>query len=1402
MLAFFPALAHTTKNTASAAQWHFNGRVTESSSDCEDWALNIISTSKKEYISCGYINSGKQRPSFCKLDHNGKLVWQEKVTTANGPTSTSQVAIDPGAYALTWQVVSAPDGYAAAGYITLGSNRQLLVVEFDDNGNFLNNTPTIVNLPSTFGSYSAINSPYCTTIAIDPDYNSIRHILIGGSVTAKDVGGTSFQPAFISKVAFTGSLMAVPSGAGNFFVQGFNGGNGEVNRFEKIVCQPTTSGYNVFASGYRAVSGDMATVPTLTPGVNMTVYNKDIWVIGLKNDLASVVFSKTFSKPDLTGIIHNDIGHFTARNFDAASGAIKAVDDMAAPTTFEVSEGITAALNSQNNMDERGEDMILTRDNNLALTAFVNNIHLATNDGNGEFLVDPSTSTVGTGDPYGEYRDQDGYLIKLKSADGTMIFNKNIGHFSGSDYRIHLTQDNFGRYIIAGSTADNYDNSYNLPDQIDEHAENSYLICTGDDASDNIWERSFTAFDSRQTAGEDCFCGFGICSTADDGFMICGNNDNNNDDWSITKFAPFQQNISLPTGVYETFGLSAPPDIHTVSGTETWTGTKTIASKIVVPAGATLNINNADIYFAQSDRMWDYFNFPSQGAGANQGIGIYVEPKGRLNISSSTLQEISFYSGSATIERGMWDGIVVHGDPTHTCIPANQGTVKITGTATAPSIIQEARYGLYVSDNYRGFEEEYASAPSSTSACDGYTTSSRYNGYATQGGGYVTTNYTNFQNCRYAANFQNYPNFSNPSTFNVSNFNCDASGMGDICFYTDGSGNLQCTNAYISDWNVHGLKFTDNTFTCDPSFAPAARPIGITGSDAGMYITRNCTPDISGGCSSSGPGNSFSNLAVATSFGFSPATTYSVRIVYNTFDNCGYGTRVNGSQNGLIIQNNNYMTPGIWGPYGSPAALLAYPTHVGVLLTGCHGYDVSENTFDKCSGCGTYFSWVGTQDIDVNNNHTKNDLINQNVFKNTWQGSWAYGVNGSTMPDIGLQFHCNQYSAQYSIGRASNAIGGGTASPGTIKYTQGSCGSSTSPAGNEFFLACGGPTMQTHLYADGGVTQNVVYSSSQSTAPFFPGTTSGCSNVHYGVISCDFIDPFSTTCPPPSEYLDRDGSSMGPGTLAALSDLSTLDSIIPTITDTAQLAALQAQHDLDVAWVVRYYNMVEDFSDAGDLLTGYGMYDEAIPFYLQSGRVDDASKALGSMPTGTDEQSLQAYLYGLNVSLTSAGQTWLDLGADDVSYISTLPQLWSQGGTTASTINELLGTGQTFWPLPQMDSAMLAMEQDSTLFTFDSATFSDSGGMRRIQPATAAYTANTVFSVFPNPNYGNFTVSTSIAGRFSLYTTDGRWITDYEIATGTNEQQLPQSLSPGIYMGVFRPADGSLQKTVRLVYEP
>ena len=75
-------------------------------------------------------------------------------------------------------------------------------------------------------------------------------------------------------------------------------------------------------------------------------------------------------------------------------------------------------------------------------------------------------------------------------------------------------------------------------------------------------------------------------------------------------------------------------------------------------------------------------------------------------------------------------------------------------------------------------------------------------------------------------------------------------------------------------------------------------------------------------------------------------------------------------------------------------------------------------------------------------------------------------------------------------------------------------------------------------------------------------------------------------------------------------------------------------------------------------------------------------------------------------------------------------------------------------------------------------------------------------TIYPNPTYGSITIKTSMDGIFILQSMDGKQISQYPLAAGNNSIELPRTLAEGIYMGTFKPTDGSKPIITRLVYQP
>jgi hypothetical protein len=74
------------------------------------------------------------------------------------------------------------------------------------------------------------------------------------------------------------------------------------------------------------------------------------------------------------------------------------------------------------------------------------------------------------------------------------------------------------------------------------------------------------------------------------------------------------------------------------------------------------------------------------------------------------------------------------------------------------------------------------------------------------------------------------------------------------------------------------------------------------------------------------------------------------------------------------------------------------------------------------------------------------------------------------------------------------------------------------------------------------------------------------------------------------------------------------------------------------------------------------------------------------------------------------------------------------------------------------------------------------------------------FAAYPNPTSGELTVEADMTGKFTVYTIDGREISQYNITEPVTSITLPNTLAPGVYMCRFNGEDGS-NVMVRMVYE-
>ncbi|MES2701306.1 MAG: T9SS type A sorting domain-containing protein [Bacteroidota bacterium] len=1416
-----------TTHPAVAAQWHFAGyqNIQLSSSEIShDWIYGLVNTDKKETIACGFgygsnvSTTLRITGTIFKLDHVGNLQWHKTVScgTCNAnsydfsssstatPTTTSLNVV--GSSSL-WAIAKASDGYVAVGK---AFGNKLLVVIVDENGNFIKKTPMLIIPPATptntdglSSTPSTLTSPFMQgfSVAINPLTNSVNNIIVGGCVQ-----GGGFEGAGVVEYNF--DPMSGSSGDWTSGHSWYGGAGGSV--VNKLLVKATSgSTFDIYGCGALSSTETSSTIPTINDrythptidnlddeDVTLTTYNKDIWVFNLNNTFATYkhdVYNKSNIIVNVTGgtsdittygtstYPYQEFGPLTARNH-VSNNALEFMQMAGTFPFFSYAGNATIPLGAPNNYNEIGVDMILTNDDKLAVIGLVNVIGSNKKSGIG-YTTGGLIYSHGAAHPnYGEYQDGDGFLLKIEPEDlGTTTSTtqaKNVGHFSGKDFFMQIQQDPEDHYIIAGSTADKYGTSAGFTytpsaDVNFRDAElgynNAFIVATDDNfaaGAVDIWRRSYLAVDDRATEvgpgtggmdnmNEGSNCVFGFDMTADGGFIIGGDNRNNGDDYTVTKFGPMHQSLMVygTGGSYSTFGGSAIPAIYTVGSSETWNTSRNIATKVVVPSGSTLTISGSTttISFAASDQLWDYADGPTPWTAGTLGCGIVVEPGGTLNISDATLRGISIPG-----QHNVWDGIVVQGVYTASPTSSQHGRANITDAT-----ITDARVGLFIAENYRAYNK----ASGSTGATYGFTYSSQYDGTFNKGGGIVTVDNTSFLNCRYGANFENYIFGTNGSTFTNCTFNSDAAGMGDICYYTDATGALLPAHTHISAWQWSGIDMKDNIFTCSTTFPNAMRPVGVSGVATGLSITSFSSPG----------GNLFTNLSNGIVVSWPGCVAYPVTITDNTFDNNFFGLKASGMLNSLIVKNNQFKVPFYGG----------FTMTSGIVLAGCHGYDVSYNTFDRSTYTSPYNGPVG---IIVNNGHSENETIHNNTFNHINMGNVATQTNGVSGGSTGLQYRCNIFNQNGGIYRSSIIFGTGTVA-GTMRQNQGFCAGLSTPAGNQFNLPCA--TGVNRLTGDASVTQVIDYYNNHTGGIYDPNPCYSSSLYSNHTCAPSGADPLaSVACPLGYNY------SAG-GRVIARGDLSTLDGVMLQTTDPAVYAELQAVHDDIVAFLVRSYAAQGYYDSAAALLASYNMYRDAFAYYLLAGDGLNAVAMQSNLPTQNDEESLYAWQAGLTMNLLGNGQTWFDLDSTSQDSLLHVAQYNRASGYMAGAVNALIGAEEVAWPMPDIDSNLL-----DSVITDTSANKMALPGHNDASPITEINENAHFFAAYPNPSAGIITIKSSAAGKLTLLTMLGQKVAEYEISGMDTELRLPSQLAPGVYMCQFKSAAGDKVKELKLIYQP
>ena len=759
-----------------------------------------------------------------KLDNLGYIVWSKVMMSArlfSSPTASTTYNNGGSSF---YKVLEEGNGrYFVCGYYnnnTLGK-RMGVVIEIADNGLFAgSNSGTLYQFPGS--SNTRIGN-----VAFDPT-SSGQRVIIGGTTDVATSGGTEYH-GFLSKV---NPLTLIPTATNQQVIVGSIGTGNNGTGVATVLTQTNGSGFNVYISGSERVGGTTSAPTKNADNTNVTVNLPDNDILFMCYDgtnLTSTPFKKTYNKTDLTSYpipSGEEVGPGSSRS---ASGT---------PLKIGGSEA-AGLLAPSNNLNESGGSMIFTNTvpQKIAMVATVNAVGMRPGINgtqifrNNSTLIDASRS----GAVYDDYFDADAYLLKIDPSNGNLLTSTAYaGHFSGDDFNIKVVQNNQGDYVLGGSSSDYYSSSL---DVITPHSTDGYLICLDGSNGTRKWRRTYHAQDI-----EDEFCVFGIAATADGGVALGGNNDNDADNFSVSKFAPpCPKLVSYSLSGVKTYTLGQ----NGVSTNVTWTsnnlsgnslsGHANIKSHIIVPSGSTLTIDNCDLRFASSDHIYDYYMLksplPTGVSVSGTKIGIEVRPGGKLILKNGTiLQGINDCN-----DHYMWDGVTVVGNP---ATSPQSATTQGSLTMSSGSMIKDARIGIEVSDAKRNYTPgaQY-SVNTGNDLTNGLTNSSRYQENGSLGGGMLNLSYSTIKNCRFGIRWWDYNHPNNTGYIDRCNFINDDY-MADICAYISADNRRYGAVSFINTGSLDKIQILSNNFSCDATkFLPDYRPWGILANETGLNIS-------------------------------------------------------------------------------------------------------------------------------------------------------------------------------------------------------------------------------------------------------------------------------------------------------------------------------------------------------------------------------------------------------------------------------------------------------------------------------------------------------------------------------------------------------------------------------------
>lgn len=490
---------------------------------------------------------------------------------------------------------------------------------------------------------------------------------------------------------------------------------------------------------------------------------------------------------------------------------------------------------------------------------------------------------------------------------------------------------------------------------------------------------------------------------------------------------------------------------YNVTTTQTWSGTNPINGTAQLVVGQELRVKTGVNLTITNVTV----RFLEQAK-------LVIEPGARLTINGTTHL-------TSTDCNSMWKGVELQGNYLLSQTTTNQGWFYLNSGTQISNAINGIRCIGMLAD---GVTFDWSKT-----------------------GGVIRASGATFRNNKRDVEYLAYT-FANTGSFVNCTFIIDAA-------LNDGS----VPYARVSMNAVKGIAFRGCDFrNITNSLYPASqRGYGIISIDATYSVDFYCTviPPVGSPCPSR-------DRCVFEGFVYginssASSTAYTNTIRYSNFSSNQYNVYLSGITAAVVVENVfEGMDPTAFG--GSP------PTHVGLYLDRCTGYQVENNTFwidEPPAGINTYGVLVNNS----NNNGAAADVnqIYNNDFTSFKYGAASLGANvqlsnGNAVSNTGLTFKCNDFMDT----RTADLYFNGQVSPfqGTCLTTP--AGVPQAPANNTFSV----PASPWDILNNMGTVFQVDYRYSTSVSPQTAPRAGKYITTNTTITPCTLLPAYSaSSCP-------------------------------------------------------------------------------------------------------------------------------------------------------------------------------------------------------------------------------------------------------------------------------------------------